>query len=222
MPKAYAVLVKPKTDKGHAGAGLAVLVPLNANAAADPACDAAAFYKGGNGKPLMVRTMSPMAMQNELRRAERFAFEGNKHKDVQEGRVENARAEVERITKKLSESFTVQDKETASGAIKVSPWVNADARIAAESAHAAVSVMALKNYTESMDVNAEDLLRIAVATKHPLTAQLAVEGAIKEGATLEALMVGIDTIPHEKASLACYKAVKDLSAPKAQSPAPEN
>lgn len=219
MPKAYAVLVKPKSDKGHAGAGLAVLVPLNANAAADPACDSAAFYKGSNGKPLMTRTMTPIAMQNQLRRAERFAFEGNKHKDVQEGRVLNASAEVQRLTKELSDSFSVQDKDIAAGGIAVSPWLNTDARIAAESAHAAVSVMALKGYMDSMDVNAEDLLRIAMATKHALTAETAVQGAIKEGAGIEALMSGIDTIPHEKASLACYEAVKaksKKSAPAAQ------
>lgn len=220
MPKAFAVLVKSKTEKGHAGAGLAVLVPLNANAAADPACDAAAFYKGPDGKPLLVRTKDRRVMENDLRRAERLHLEGNKHRDVQEGRVADARAESRRITEELSKSFTTVDPAKANGVVEVMSWSTMEARLAAESNHAAVAVKALKDYIDSMDVNPQELLRIACVTKHAQVSKTAVETSIKEGATLKDLMTALDSIPHEGASLVCYEAVKKASEPAAPAAPP--
>ena len=210
MPKAAAVLVKPQvSSKGEAGAGLAVLIPLNVNAASSEACDASESYRGPDGKPLFVRTMPRRQMENELRRAERLDFEGQKHKDVVDGRIPNARAEAALIRKRLLASFTVAaipNVLTAHASVLGDVgWLSEDARMAATNKHKEIAMKSLTSYRLSGKSNAEELVQIAERTSHPEVALEAVDLAVKAGATKELLLSACDRIIHDGAAVLAYE-----------------
>jgi hypothetical protein len=211
MPRASAIIVKPREGKAT---GLAVLVPQDAAACASPACDAAEFYKAPDGTPLLKRTMNRRVMEETLRTAERLHHDGDKHPDVKSGKIADARKEAKRLLSHMNQSFTVAEVSAlGSGSVAqvTNTWSNEDARISAEAPHKALADAALAGYIKSMDVNADELLRIASLTKHPSVAEDAVKAAVKEGASKSALLLACDRIQHEKASVAAYESAKSAS-----------
>lgn len=215
MPKVAAVLVKPKSDKGHAGAGLAVLVPLEPNAAADPACDSACDYKDASGKPLLIRAMPRRQMENELRKAERLEFEGDKHRDVVEGKIPDARKEASSILARLKASFRTSlpdlSKTSGSAVVGAAAWGSEEARLAGTNAHKAVAIKALAACKASGSTSVEEYLRIASETKHEDVAFDAVELAVKAGATREHLLSACDRIRHEEAAALAFESAQPKS-----------
>lgn len=206
MPTWNAVMVKPREGKVE---GMAVLVPMDAAAAADPASEAAESYKGTDGKPLLTRTMPRLQMEGHLKMIEELHHWGNKHRDVQNGRIADASEEIKRLRTLLDGSFKVgalPDPSSFSHDIVGSAaWSCDEAKFAATNSHKGVADKCLSDLVKSGKGTVEEYLRIATATKHDSVSLEAVVQAIEKGAPKESLLLAAETIQHEEAALMAFQ-----------------
>jgi nucleotide-binding universal stress UspA family protein len=218
MPSWKSVLVKPRTGTGEGGAGQAILVPMDASAAADPASEAAEGYVGVDGKPLLTRTIPRKQLAAHLNMIEELVYDGSKHKSVQSGQIADAGEEVKRLNKICAEAFKVGELPSAeSVAHSVAgemSWSSDEARLAAMNSHEGVAKKSMEVLLKAKKTDVHELLRIASHTKHPSVALDAVVAAVDLNATREQLIESIDTIKHSDAAMMAFEVAKGLSKKK--------